>query len=146
MVQTSKPLPDLIGTEEEYEVEQIVSHQGTSGCCKYLTTWKGYPSSENTWEPESNLQHVSEILSTYKQAHQLSYLTTITCPSSHHMIMPFPLDQLIYPGSWNSQSTNSDSFNYATSPLTVTQKISATGSSSHTDFPKGGAHKETQCP
>ena len=39
----SKPPPDLIGTKEVYEIEQIVSHQGTSGCCKYLTMWKGYP-------------------------------------------------------------------------------------------------------
>ena len=69
----SKLPPDLISTEEEYEVEWIVSHHGTSGCCKYLTTWKGYPSSENTWEPESNLRHASEVLSNYKLAHQLSY-------------------------------------------------------------------------
>ena len=51
----SKSLPDLIGAEEEYKVKRIVSHCGTLGCCRYLTTWKGYPSSENTWEPESNL-------------------------------------------------------------------------------------------
>ena len=59
----SKPPPDLIGTKEEYEVKQIISHHGTSGCRKYLTTRKGYPLSENTWEPESNLQHASKILS-----------------------------------------------------------------------------------
>ena len=51
----SKPPPDLIGTEEEYEVEQIISHRGTTGRRRYLTAWKGYSSSENTWEPESNL-------------------------------------------------------------------------------------------
>ena len=33
-----KPPPDLIDTEEEYEVKQIVSHHGTAGCCRYLTT------------------------------------------------------------------------------------------------------------
>ena len=65
----SKPPPDLIGTKEEYEVEQIISHCSTSGCHRYLTAWKGYPSSENTWEPESNLRHVVEILSTYKWIH-----------------------------------------------------------------------------
>ena len=43
-----KPPPDLIGAEEEYEVERIVSHRGPSGRRKYLTAWKGYPSSENT--------------------------------------------------------------------------------------------------
>ena len=49
-----KPLPDLIDTKEEYEVEQIVSHRGTAGHCRYLTTWKGYSLAENTWELESN--------------------------------------------------------------------------------------------
>ena len=70
----SKPPPDLIGTEEEYEVEWIVSHQGTSGHRRYLTTWKGYPSSENTWESESNLRHASEILGTYCYASRQTYV------------------------------------------------------------------------
>ena len=32
----SKPLPDLIGTKEEYEVEQIVSHHGTMGVTDFV--------------------------------------------------------------------------------------------------------------
>ena len=95
----SKPPPDLIGTEEEYEIEQIVSHQGISGHCKYLTAWKGYPSLENTWKPESNLQHASEILGTYKQTHQLNYLTMTTCFSPQHMTTLPSLDPLTFPGS-----------------------------------------------
>ena len=51
----SDPPPTLIRSEEEYEVETIISHKGSPGQRKYLTAWKGYPSSENTWEPESNL-------------------------------------------------------------------------------------------
>ena len=51
----STPPPDLIKSEEEYEVETIISHKGPPGQRKYLTAWKGYPSSENTWEPKSNL-------------------------------------------------------------------------------------------
>ena len=58
----SKPPPDLIGTKEEYKVKWIVSHQGILGYHKYLTTWKGYPLLENTWESKSNLQHGSDIL------------------------------------------------------------------------------------
>ena len=27
------PPPDLVNSEEEYEVEKILAHQGTSGCC-----------------------------------------------------------------------------------------------------------------
>ena len=62
----SKLPPNLIGTEEEYEVKQTVLHHSISGHRKYLTAWKGYPLSENTWEPKSNLQHTPEILGDYK--------------------------------------------------------------------------------
>ena len=51
----STPPLTLIGSDEEYKVEAIISHKGSPGHRKYLTAWKGYPSSENTWEPESNL-------------------------------------------------------------------------------------------
>ena len=56
------PPPDLIDSEEEYEVDHIVSHKGSSGRKLYLTTWKRYPSSENTWEPEVNLHHAVKML------------------------------------------------------------------------------------
>jgi Integrase zinc binding domain/Chromo (CHRromatin Organisation MOdifier) domain len=48
----TRPPPDLIDGEVEYEVEQIHSHW-TWGQCKtlqYLIKWKGYPKSDNTWE------------------------------------------------------------------------------------------------
>ena len=63
--------PDLIGSEEEYEVEIIVSHKGPPGRRKYLTAWKGYSSSKNTWEPETNLKHAKSILTKYKREHCL---------------------------------------------------------------------------
>ena len=104
----SKPPPDLIGTEEEYKVKQIISHWGTSGRHRYLTTWKGYPLSENTWEPESNLQHTSEILSDYKWTHMLNYLIVMPCPSPQHMTMLSPSGGQTFPGNWASLSTNSN--------------------------------------
>ena len=60
------PPPDIINNEEEYEVEAILSHKGPKACRLYLTTWKGYSSAKNTWEPESNLCHSTSILSSYK--------------------------------------------------------------------------------
>ena len=63
--------PDVINNEEEYEVEAILSHKGPNGCRLYLTTWKGYPLSENTWEPEVNLRHAPILLNTYKLEHNL---------------------------------------------------------------------------
>ena len=37
----SSPPPDLIGPKEEYKVERIVSHCGSSGKHQYLIAWKG---------------------------------------------------------------------------------------------------------
>ena len=102
----SKPPPDLIGTEEEYKVEQIISHRGTAGRCRYLTTWKGYSSLENTWEPKSNRRHAPEILRTYKWTHQLNYLT-LPCPSPQNMTTPSPSAGVTSPGNWASLNTNS---------------------------------------
>ena len=121
----SNPPPDLIGTEEEYEVKQIVSHHGTSGHCKYLAMWKGYPSSENTWEPESNLQHALEILDTYKQTHQLNYLTMTSCPSPQHTTMHFPSGGQTSPGNWTSLSTNLNISDSASLTLTTPKPIPA---------------------
>ena len=67
----SSPPPDVIDNEEEYEVEAILSHKGPITHRLYLTAWKGYPSSENTWEPESNLRHSPTLLKRYKQEHGL---------------------------------------------------------------------------
>ena len=67
----SSPPPDVIDNEEEYEVETILSHKGPNSRRLYLTTWKGYPSSENTWEPEVNLRHSLILAKAYKQEHNL---------------------------------------------------------------------------
>jgi Chromo (CHRromatin Organisation MOdifier) domain len=50
-----RPPPDLIGGEEEYEVEAIINHRfkGRNRQLQYLIKWKGYPHSDNTWEPKT---------------------------------------------------------------------------------------------
>ena len=67
----SLPPPDIIDDEEEYEVKAILSHKGPNSRRLYLTAWKGYPSSENTWEPKVNLRHSPILLNAYKQEHNL---------------------------------------------------------------------------
>ncbi len=46
----SRPPPDLIEGEEEYEVEKVVNHRytGRARTLQYLIKWIGYPEADNT--------------------------------------------------------------------------------------------------
>ena len=57
----------MIDAEEEYKIDQIIAHCGNGKNHQYLTAWKGYPLSENTWESKSNLQHALLLLKAYKK-------------------------------------------------------------------------------
>src|SRR6266481_4538682 len=71
----TRPPPDLIDGEEEYEVERIVAHRqfGRLKRLQYLIKWKGYPESDNTWEPADQV-HAPELIKHYQSAaaHQSS--------------------------------------------------------------------------
>ena len=43
-----QPPPDLIDSEEEYEVEVILRHRGKPGRRTFLIRWKGYSTAEDT--------------------------------------------------------------------------------------------------
>jgi hypothetical protein len=68
----SRPPPDLIDNEEEYEVEQIKAHQnfGRSKRLQYLIKWKGYPKSDNTWEDAIDV-HAPELIKPYHKCRPL---------------------------------------------------------------------------
>ena len=66
-----EPPPDLVDGEEEYEVEAILSHKGTARRRRYLIKWKGYPSSENSWEAEPALKGAKDVLAAYKKRKRL---------------------------------------------------------------------------
>jgi hypothetical protein len=65
------PPPDLINSIEEHEVKFITWHRLHGRSHQYLVKWKGYPTADNTWEPESNLEHAAELLKEYKDQHSL---------------------------------------------------------------------------
>jgi hypothetical protein len=48
--------------DEELEVEAILGKRKFGKVTKYLVKWKGYDSSENTWEPKSHLTGAQELL------------------------------------------------------------------------------------
>src|SRR6266403_2578184 len=65
----TRPPPDLIEGEEEYEVERIVAHRkfGRSKHLQYLIKWKGYPESDNSWEPADQV-HAPDLVKHYHSA------------------------------------------------------------------------------
>ncbi len=59
----SRPAPDLVDNEEEYEVEKILDsrHFGRRRKKQYLIKWKGYPDSDNKWVDKQNI-HAPEAI------------------------------------------------------------------------------------
>jgi hypothetical protein len=57
----------VIDGEEEYQVECIMGHRRAEHVKKlqYLVKWLGYPNSDNTWEPESQV-HASNLIMEYQ--------------------------------------------------------------------------------
>ena len=67
-----KPPPDLIEGQSEWEVEAIISHRRQGRGYAYLVKWKGYSTGDNSWEPERNLTHSSDVLQKYKARKNLN--------------------------------------------------------------------------
>ncbi|XP_052741837.1 chromobox protein homolog 3 [Bicyclus anynana] len=52
--------------EEEYEVEKIIDSKRIKGKLHYLIRWKGYSSSNDTWEPQNTLS-CPELISKFNE-------------------------------------------------------------------------------
>jgi len=70
----SRPPPDLVDEDPEYEVEAIINHRffGQWRQLQYLIKWKGYPHSDNMWEPVENL-HAEALVKAYHRKHPLEH-------------------------------------------------------------------------
>ena len=67
----TRPPPDLIKGEEQYEVEAIQGHKRWGRGYRYLVKWANYPISDNTWQSAEDLKDAPEILSEYQHSHNL---------------------------------------------------------------------------
>jgi hypothetical protein len=71
----TEPLPDIINGQEEYEIEAVLTHKrSVKGKHRFLMSWKGYPSSNNSWIPEKEMNNAQEILKTYKKHLRISWI------------------------------------------------------------------------
>ena len=95
----SRPPPDLIGGEEEYEVESIRSHRyfGRNKKLQFLIRWKGYAPSDDTWEPADSV-HAPDLVKEYKQRTPGFRINSNPNSSSRSIILS-PLWQTSQPGS-----------------------------------------------
>ena len=65
--QMLRPVPELVGNHEEYEVETILNKRKLrSRDTKYLVKWRGYYVKEATWVPISNLGNVKKAVQDFE--------------------------------------------------------------------------------
>ena len=61
----SPPAALEVEGQQEFEVEVIIRHRGSTSRRQYLVAWKGYELHEATWELEANLTHCRDLLAEY---------------------------------------------------------------------------------
>ena len=81
-------LPEAVEVEgtPEYEVEQVLDSQLKRGKLEYLVKWSGYTDDHNTWEPESNLLNLKEMINEF---HKLN-------PSAPHKLRANVFEGLVF--------------------------------------------------
>src|SRR6266568_3961887 len=65
----SRPAPDLVNDEEEYEVEKVLDTRqfGRGRKRQYLIKWKGYPDSDNEWVNHKDI-HAPEAIREFENS------------------------------------------------------------------------------
>jgi len=65
----TRPPPDLINGEEEYEVEHIINLRqfGCGRQVQYLVKWKGYPDSDNKWVTWQDVVNAPDLIVEYQR-------------------------------------------------------------------------------
>jgi hypothetical protein len=62
-----KKIPKHPAEDREYAVERIVAKKGTAKSPQYLVKWKGWPMSDNSWEPAAALKHAQVRIAQFEE-------------------------------------------------------------------------------
>ncbi len=103
----SRPPPDLINDEEEYEVEKIldVRRFGRGRKKQYLIKWKGYPDSDNEWVDHKDI-HAPEAIREFESSKAASEGHIRTGMEGEYPINPLTTPTAITHSSSMSNDTN----------------------------------------
>ena len=58
-------------SEQLYNIEKILERRKVNGRTEYKIKWEGYPMSQCTWEPFSNLETAKELVEEFDRLHPL---------------------------------------------------------------------------
>jgi len=58
----AKPASILVEEMPEWEVEEVLDHRELYGKAQFLVKWKGYPNSDNSWEPFECLENAINLV------------------------------------------------------------------------------------
>jgi len=85
----SRPAPDLVNNEEEYEVEKVldVRQFGRGRKRQYLIKWKGYPDSDNEWVDHKDI-HAPEAIREFENSRTVTRGHIRTGTTSEYPITP----------------------------------------------------------
>ena len=62
-------IPKPVSLPEGYfEVERILDKRTKGKATYYLVQWAGYPDSENTWEPKTNLKNIKHMIEDFEKS------------------------------------------------------------------------------
>ena len=115
------PPPEMVDDQEEYKVEQVISHQyyRCKKALQYLICWKGYSVTDDTWEPADQV-FADALMKAYHRKHPLkgekapafathlhvALAKSYWCP--HSPLMNFgvtgPATKQDYTGAWKTSA------------------------------------------
>lgn len=65
---TQPPLPPIeVGGEEERELNRVLEKRVRRGKVKWLVSWKGFGTEDNTWRPTRNLKYAEEVVKRFEE-------------------------------------------------------------------------------